>query len=111
MKIRIPSKKVCEKFHLTYELEGARKAVQVLTEYYRIPQMKIILNGRRVMRACECDYFEGLACFTKRGLNKRNVLHEIYHHIVESKELDMSERKEEMEAIRFVREIAKRRFV
>ena len=71
--------------------------------------MKIILNGRRVMRACECDYFEGIACFTKKGLKKRNVLHELFHHIVENKELEMSWRKEEKEANQFVREVMKKR--
>ena len=108
MKVRIPSKKVCEKFHLTYELKGAEKAVQVLTEYYGIPRMKIILNGRRVMRACECDYFEGIACFTKKGLNKRNVLHELYHHIVEVNGIEMTSRKEEREARRFAGGVMKR---
>jgi len=108
VKIRIPSKRICEKFHLTYELEGARKAVEFLTEYYGIPIMKIILNGRRVMRACEADYFEGIACFTKKGLNKRNVIHELYHHIVENNGLEMSRRKEEREANRFVREVMRK---
>jgi hypothetical protein len=108
MKIRIPSKKVCEKFHLAYELKGAKKAVDVLSEYYGIPKMKIILNGRRVMRACEADYFEGIAYFSKKGLNKRNVIHELYHHIVENNELEMSRRKEEREAGRFVREVMKK---
>ena len=108
MKIRIPSKRICEKFHLTYELKGAEKAVKVLTEFYRIGRMKIIVDGRRVMRACEADYFEGIACFTKKGLNKRNVLHELYHHIVENNGLEMSERREEMEANLFVREVMKK---
>lgn len=108
MKVRIPSKRICEKFHLTYELKGAEKAVEVLTKYYGIPKMKIILNGRRVMRACDCDYFEGIACFTKKGLKKRNVLHELYHHIAENKGLEMSRRKEEKEANQFVREILKK---
>jgi hypothetical protein len=103
MKVRIPSKKVCEKFHLTYELKGAEKAVKVLTEYYRIPRMKIILNGRRVMRACEADYFEGIACFTKKGIKKRNVLHELYHHILENKNIEIPEKKEEREASIFAR--------
>ncbi len=105
MRIRIPPKKVCEKFHLTYELKGAQKAVNVLTQYYGIRKMKIIMNGRRVMRACDCDYFEGIACFTKKGLNRKNVLHELYHHLVESYGLEMSDRKEEKEANRFVGEI------
>ena len=108
MKIRIPSKKVCEKFHLTYELKGAEKAVKVLTEYYGIPKMKIILNGRRVMRACDCDYFEGIACFTRRGLKKRNVLHELYHYIVENKNIEMSEAKEEREANTFARAVIRK---
>jgi hypothetical protein len=105
VKIRIPSRKVCEKFHLTYELKGAQKAVNVLTEYYGIRRMKIILNGRRVMRTCEADYFEGIACFTKKGLNKMNVLHELYHHIAENKELEVSWTTEEREASLFVREV------
>lgn len=109
MEPKIPSKRVCERFHLTYELEGARKAVEVLTNYYRIPKMKIILNGRRVMRSCVADYFEGVTCFTKKGLKKRNVLHELYHHIIECKNLDMSEMKEEREANRFAGEIMKKR--
>jgi len=108
VKTRIPSKKVCEKFHLTYELKGAQKAVDVLTEYYGISRMKIIMNGRRVMRACEANYFEGIACFTKKGLNKRNVLHELYHHIIENGGLEISERKEERKANLFVRAIIKK---
>jgi len=107
MKIRIPSKKVCEKFHLTYELKGAEKAVKVLTEFYGIRRMKIIVDGRRVMRACEADYFEGIACFTKKGLNKRNVLHELYHHIIENKGIELPIKKEEREANAFAGEMLK----
>ena len=105
MKIRVPSKKVCEKFHLTYELKGAQKAVEVLTEYCGIPRMKIIVDGRRVRKGNDAEYSENTACFTKRGLNKRNVLHELYHHIAENKELDVSERKEEKEANMFAGEV------
>ena len=108
MKICVPSKTVCEKFHLAYELEGAQKGVDVLTEYYRIPKMKIILDGRKVMKGYPCDYFEGIACFTKKGLNKRNVLHELYHHIVNYKGLEISEKKEEQEASRFARKIMRK---
>jgi len=109
MKIRIPSNKVCEKFHLTYELKGAQKGIDVLTRHYGIPRMKIVLDGRKVGKGNEADYFEGIASFTKKGLNKRNVLHELYHHIVDNNGLEMSERKEEREADRFVREVMKKR--
>ena len=109
MRIRIPSKKVCREFHLTYELKGAQRGVDVLIEYYGIPRMKIVVDGRKVCRGNEADYFEGIACFTRKGLKKRNVLHELYHHVVESKELEMTEKKEEKEANRFVREVLKKR--
>ena len=108
MRIRVPSKRVLERFRLTYELEGAQKAVNVLTDYYRIPKMKLIVNGRRVTRGCDGIYFEGVACFTKSGLNKQNILHELYHHIVENLGLEIPENKEEREAERFVNRIIKK---
>ena len=108
MQIRVPSKRVLERFRLTYELKGAHKGVDILTKHYRIPRMKIILDGRRVTRGCDCDYFEGVACFTKKGLNKRNVLHELYHHIVENLGLEIPENKEEREAERFANRIIKK---
>ena len=108
MKIRIPSKKVCEKFHLTYELKGAQKGVDVLTDYYRIPKMKIVLDGRKVTKGYVCDYSEGIACFTTKGLNRRNVLHELFHHIVNNNGLEISEKKEEREASSFSRKIMRK---
>ena len=106
--IRIPSKRICKKFHLTYELKGAEKAVEVLTEYYKVRRMKIVVDGRIVGKGDEADYFENIAAFTKKGLKKRNVLHELYHHVVENKGLEMSEKKEERMASVFVRGVMKR---
>jgi hypothetical protein len=108
MRIRVPSKRVLERFHLTYELKGAQKGVDVLTEYYRISKMKLIVNGRKVTRGCDGIYFEGVACFTKSGLNKQNILHELYHHIVENLGLEIPEKKEEREAERFANQIIKK---
>lgn len=108
MNIRVPSKKVCKRFHLIYEMKGAQKGVDVLTEYYGIRKMKIVLDGRKVMKGYPCDYFEDIACFTKKGLNKRNVLHELFHHIVNNKELEIPEKKEEREASRFEREVMRK---
>jgi len=65
MRIRVHSKRVCERFRLTYELKGAQKGVDVLTDYYRIPKMKIIVDGRRVMKGCDCVYFDNVSCFTR----------------------------------------------
>ena len=99
----IPPRKVRETFLLTYELKGCQKAVNLLTEYYGIRRMKIVLDGRRVGNGDEACYENYIAYFTKRGLKKRNVLHELYHHIVEVNGLEMSEAKEEREANRYAK--------
>jgi len=78
----IPSKKVCEEFSLLYELEGAQKAVDFLTGYYRIEKMKIVVDGRKVSKNCLACYEENVSYFTRYGLRKRIVLHEFYHHLV-----------------------------
>ena len=105
----IPSKKVCEEFYLTYELKGAQKGVNVLARYYKIRAPKIILNGRRVGNGDEASYRADhyVAYFTKRGLDKFNVLHEFYHHLVYINEWDMSEGKEEREANRYAKKVLK----
>jgi len=99
----IVSRKVREKFLLTYELEGCQKAVNFLTEYYGIRRMKIVVDGRRVGNGDDACYFSNKAYFTKRGLSKRNVLHELYHHIVEVKDWNMKEKVEESKANRYAK--------
>jgi len=81
-----------------YELEGCQKAVDFLTDYYSVRRMRIILDGRRVPRKCCGVYFRNKACLKREGLKKRIVLHELYHHLVERKTLDMPIGKEEKEA-------------
>jgi len=103
MRIRVPSRKVREKFLLTYELEGCQKAVNFLTKYYGIRKMKIVVDGRRVGNGDYACYDNCKAFLTKRGLNKRTILHELYHHIVYVKGWDMSVGKEEGEANRYAR--------
>jgi hypothetical protein len=98
MRIKLPSKKIRERFLIIYELEGCRKAMDFLTKYYGVRPMKIILNGRKVGNGCVACYFQNRAYFTKRGLNKRTILHELYHHLVNFRKLVMTERAEEREA-------------
>ena len=105
----IPSRKVCEEFHLTYELKGAQKAIDLLSRYYGIRRMKIVVDGRRVGNTDKACYYEFVAYFKKKELNKRNVLHEFYHHLAYVLELDMSEIKEEREANRHSRMILRKR--
>ena len=79
---------------MIYELEGCQKAVDFLTKYYGVRQMKIKLDGRKVGNGNIAIYFQNRAYFTRRGLTKRTVLHELYHHMVYVKRLEMPKRKE-----------------
>lgn len=106
----IPRKEIREKFLLTYELKGAQEAVNLLTRYYRIKEMKIVLNGHKVGCKDEACYYRNKAFFTKKGLNKRNVLHELYHHIVEAEGLEMSARREESEANKYAKTFSEQSF-
>ena len=105
MQIRIPPKKLRERFLITYELEGCQKAVNFLTRYYGIRRMKIIVDGRRVGNGNRACYFENRAYFTKRGLNKQTVVHEFYHHLVSVNGQDVPSRIEEREANNYVRRV------
>jgi hypothetical protein len=93
---------------LTYVLEDCQRAVNLLTEYYGIRRMRIVLNGRKVGNGGEACYDKNVSYFTKRGLNKSNVLHELYHHLAYVNEWGMSERKEEMEANRYTRNVLRK---
>ena len=105
MEIRIPSRKVCEEFHLTYELKGAQRGADVLAKYYGIRKMKLVLNGIKVGNGCDACYGRNMAYFKKSGLNKANVLHEFFHHIAYVKKWEMTESREERGANRFTREV------
>lgn len=104
MRLRIPRKKIRERFLLIYELEGCQKAVNFLSEYYGVKRMRIILNGKKVGKGYVAYYFQGKAYFTKRSLRKRTILHEFYHFLSDSKGLISSEKVEESGANRFARE-------
>jgi len=109
MKIRIPRKRIRETFLLTYELKGCQKAIDFLTEYYGVRRMKIVLNGRKVGNGNTACYLENKAYFKKKGLKKRLVLHELYHHLTYSKGLDNPDRLEEKGANNYAREFLKNR--
>jgi hypothetical protein len=112
MRVRIPRKKVRERFQIIYELEGAQRATDFLCKFYRVHRMRVILNGRRVgarksngWLAC---YSRGKAFFTRQGLNRKTVLHELYHHLVEMKWLELPERIEEKQANVYASELVKK---
>ena len=70
--------------------------------------MRIILNGRKVGNGDSACYFENKAYFTKRGLKKSTVLHELYHHLAYSKGMDKPDGIEEKEANNYSREFLKK---
>jgi hypothetical protein len=69
---------------------------------------RIVLNGRKVGNGDEACYDNCVAYFTKRGLTKRTILHELYHHLAHVNEWDMSERREESKANEYSRKVLKR---
>jgi len=106
MRIRVPSKKVRERFLLIYELEGCQKAVDFLTKHYRVRRMRIVLNGRKVGNGDIAVYFQNRAYFTKKGLTKRTVLHELYHHLIYVNDLVVTGTREERVANSYSRAFA-----
>ena len=111
MRIRIPSKRIRERFLIICELEGCQKAVNFLTDYYGTRKIKIILNGKKVGKGNIALYYENRAYFTKKGLKKRTVLHELYHHLVRAKGFDVSNQIEEKEANHYARDFVSRQRV
>ena len=107
MRLKLPSKRVIEKFHLTYEMSGAQKGIGALSRYYGIRRMKIVVDGRKVGNGYEALYYRNIAYFTRRGFNRLNVLHEFYHHAINIFRYEMSSSREEKEASKFAREIIK----
>ena len=103
----IPSRKVREEFRLIYELKGAQKAVDMLSRYYGIRRMKIIVDGRKVGNNDDACYYDYVAYFKKRRLNRRNVLHEFYHHLAYVYDLDFTDSREERGANRYSRILVK----
>jgi hypothetical protein len=48
-------------------------------------------------------YLKNRAYFTKKGLTKRIILHELYHHSIDSRNCELSIREEEKEANHYSR--------
>jgi hypothetical protein len=110
MLTRIPSRKVCERFFLIYELKGCQEAVNFLSRHYGIRRMKVVLDGRRAGRGNSGCYFDNKAYFTKKGLSKRTILHELYHHLVDNRGWDLPSHEEERNADRYAREFLENRY-
>lgn len=84
-------------------MNGCKKALNFLTQYYAVRKLRIILDGRRVEKKCVACYFNNRAYFTNEGFRKRIVLHEFYHHLIECNSLDLPIKLEEKEANNYAR--------
>jgi hypothetical protein len=104
LRLRVPSKNLREKFLITYELEGCQEAVNFLAKHYGIKKMKIVLDDKKVGKGNDAIYLKNKAYFSRKGLNKRIVLHEFYHHLVFAKGLELSNAIEEQNAQAYPRD-------
>ena len=87
-----------------YDLEGCIKAVNYLTQHYRIRRMKIVVDEKRVGKIPAACYCKNHAYFKKMTLKKRIVLHELYHHLIKTKGFELQRKTEEKEARAYARE-------
>lgn len=114
MRLKRPFRNVCEKFHLTYELEGAQRAVDFLTRYYGVRRLELIVDGRKVVttrthKKYAAHYYKNKAYFVRRFLTKPTVLHETFHHLISAKIIDLPLGKEERMAEEFAKFVMKRK--
>jgi len=69
-----------------------------------VRRARIILDGKKVGRGFSGYYLKNRAYFTKRGLNKRAIMHELYHHLVYVNGLEMPKTIEERAANNYARD-------
>lgn len=104
LSVKLPQRRIREKFLIIYELEGCQKAV-FLSKYYGVRRMRIVLNGKKVGKWCLGMYLKNCAYFKKEGLTRKIVLHELYHHLITSKGFELAIMTEEKEANNYAREL------
>jgi hypothetical protein len=59
--------------------------------------------GKKKSNRWTTCYNKNKTYFTKEGLNKRVILHELYHHLIDCNDLDLHLRVEEKEANNYSR--------
>jgi hypothetical protein len=107
LSVKLPPKRVRERFLIVYELKGCQKAVNFLTEHYEVRKMRIVLDSKKVGNNYWGFYEKSTAYFKKNGLRNQIVFHELYHHIVEVSSLEMTRRTEEKEANAYTKRFLK----
>lgn len=107
--MRIPSKQILKKFDSLMNLD-IEKAVYLLCNYYKVPRVNLIFDGRKVGDGhYGCFDWEGVPTIILNysHLTDRTVLHEFFHYVSWIRKYGFSEKEDEREANRFAREFLK----
>jgi hypothetical protein len=72
--------------------------------------MCIFLDGKKV-KGYYAIYESNKSWFRKKGLTKRMVLHELYHHLVECYKLEMNLTEEERKANFYAKSVLARALI
>jgi hypothetical protein len=104
LSVKLPSQKIRNTFLLIYEFKGCQKATNYLSEYYSIKKIKLLYKNKSITKYTIAWYSQDKAYLTNKGLKKRVVLHEFYHHLIKCKNIDLKLKQEEKEATLYARE-------
>jgi hypothetical protein len=107
----LPSERFCERLNLEYELHGCLEAVRTCGSYYHIKNMWIVVDGRNVFYYAEALYGYEIytASFRRRGINKHNVYHEFFHHLMNCCGYEFDAERQEVEADQYASKVISRR--
>ena len=111
LSVKLPPSRIREDFLIIYEIEGCKKAVNYLSKYYGVRRMRIVLDGKKVGEWYLGMYLKNCAYFKKEGLKRKIVLHEFYHHLIETSGIDISINVEEREANNFSKKFLARKTI
>lgn len=77
----IPPKQVCREVMDSFEMQKPQQAIAVLSRYYGISPMKLIISDRPLKKEIQAGYIDGLAIVNEE-FEPSDILHEFYHHLL-----------------------------
>jgi hypothetical protein len=79
--VMIPPKQVCREVMESFEMQKPRQAIAILSRFYGISPMKLIIADEPLKKRIRAGYTNGLAIVDKE-FEASDVLHEFYHHLL-----------------------------
>ena len=86
---------------------GIQSSILLVFRYSEVHRGTYSVLGRKQVEGV-AFYMSNRAVFKKRGLDRRTILHEVFHHLANANGLVMPERTEEKEANDYARQFLKR---